>query len=51
MFLAEGDFVFFFVIFFLSLQEALNAQGTLVYLISKHYAKKNFVSKNLDQHN
>lgn len=51
MFLAEGDFVLFFVSFFLSLQEALNAQGTLCIPISKRYAKKKFVSKNVDQHN
>ena len=51
MFLDEGDFVLFFVIFFWSLQDALNAQDTLVYLISKLYAKKLFISKNVDQHN
>lgn len=50
MFLAEGDFVFFFVIFFLTLQEALNAQGTLCISFQNVIPKK-FVSKNVDQHN
>ena len=42
MFLDEGDFVLFFVIFFLSLQDALNAQDTLC-ISFQNVMPKNFL--------
>ena len=50
MFLAEGDFVLFFVNFF-KFTRCIKCTRHSVYLISKRYAKKDFVSKNVDQHN
>ena len=51
MFLAEGDFVLFFVIFFFKFTRGIKCTRHSVYPISKRYAKKKFVSKNVDQHN